>query len=371
MEKEIRLDRNLKILRKKAGLTRRDLGQRINYTDKAIEKWESGQSLPPLPVLCRIAQELGVGLETLVYAKCNDVRFYLGIDGGGTKTAFCLEDADGKIVARCELGPSNPNDVGMERCASVLRSGILEVTAGINRREIAVFAGLAGGISDSNVDGIRKALSQYEFGFADNGSDVDNALEMCLHGGNGVAVIAGTGSIAFAQKDGMRQRVGGWGYLLDGGGSGYDLGRDALAAAFRALDGRGGKTVLTELLEAQLQKPLEQAIPEIYTGGKKLIASLAPLVFEACAAGDVEAVKVLRSNAAFLAELIGAAAKFVDDPAAPVVICGGLTHRADLLGKYIKEFLKDAYDLRFCSDAMVTGAVMCARRKYAEYGKTE
>lgn len=371
MEREIQFDRNLKILRKRAGLTRRDLAQRINYTDKAIEKWESGQSVPPLSVLCQIAQELGVGLETLVYTHCNEVRYFLGIDGGGTKTAFRLEDACGTVIAQCELGASNPNDIGMEQCAAVLRSGILEATAGVNRRETAVFAGLAGGISDSNVEGIRKVLAQYEFGFMDNGSDVDNALEMCLQGHDGVAVIAGTGSIAFAQKNGERQRVGGWGYLLDGGGSGYNLGRDALEAAFRDMDGRGRKTILTQLLEARFGKPLDQAIPELYSGGKRLIASLAPLVFEACGMADAEAAGVLRRNAAYLAELIQTAAKFVGDPTAPVVVCGGLAHRGDLLETYIREFLQEPYDLRFCEDPMVTGAVMCARRKYAEYGKTE
>ncbi len=369
MKNEICVDRNLKAFRKKAGLTRKELAQKISYTEKAVEKWEHGKSIPPLPVLCQVAEVLGVRLEELVYTSRCEIRYFLGIDGGGTKTAFLLEDAAGNLIAQCELGASNPNDIGMEQCAAVLRAGIREVAAGIDLQEVAVFAGLAGGISGNNGESIRKILSQLEFGFLAHGSDVDNALEVCLHGGNGVAVIAGTGNIAFVQEDGIRHRVGGWGYLLDTGGSGYSLGRDALDAACRALDGRGGATALSKLLEAQLQMPLEMAIPKIYSAGKRLIASLASAVFAACDQKDPVALAILDRNCAYLAELIGAAQRHITTPDAPVVICGGLANRADLLEPRIKEYCEKACNLHFCMTPMVSGAVMCARRNYAEYRK--
>lgn len=369
--KEIQFAGNLKRLRKQTGLTRKALADRIGYTDKAIEKWEAGQSQPPLAVLCRLAEEFGVGLEELVYERRVGIRYFLGIDGGGTKTKFRLENVPGEVLAECELGPSNPNDVGLERCAEILKAGIMETAAGIDRGEIAVFAGIAGSLSEENRVGIRRVLDRMGFGFADNGSDNENILELYLRGGDGVTVIVGTGSIAFAQKNGVRRRVGGWGYLLDSGGSGYNLGRDALEAAYRALDGRGPETALTRLLEDRLGKTVEAAIPELYGGGKKMIASLAPLVFEACDAGDRPAEEILRKNAAHIAELIRTAAAFVGDPDAPVVLCGGLTQRADLLEKYIMENLDEGCRIRFGSEPLVKGAVLCARRKYAQYGKTE
>lgn len=370
MERKILLAENLKQLRKKAGFSRRELAQKISYTDKAIEKWESGHSIPPLPVLCRLAEELGVGLEALVFENSQEIRYFLGIDGGGTKTAFRLESLSGELVEQCELGPSNPNDVGMERCGQILRTGIAEVTAGIPLREVAAFAGLAGGISGNNRELIRKKLNQFDFGAVENGSDIDNALELCLGDGDGVTVVAGTGSIAYAQNRGARHRVGGWGYLLDSGGSGYHLGRDALEVAYRARDGRGNPSVLPQLLERKLEMTLEQAVPILYDGGKRGIAALAPVLFEACDMGDPEALAILRKNCEYLAELIRTADQFVEDKTAPVVICGGLTNRTDLLERYLRPML-DGFPLRFCDAQIVLGAVRRARRNYEQHGKTE
>ena len=367
MTNNICLAENLKKWRKKRGLSRRALAEKINYTDKAVEKWESGQSTPPLPVICQVADILDVRLEELIYDRRKTIRYFLGIDGGGTKTAFRLESADGVVLAESEGGASNPNDVGMQRCEEVLAAGMAEVTAGIDLREVAVYAGLAGGMSGDNAQRICRILSSMKCGWADCGSDVDNALELCLHGGDGVMVIAGTGSIAFAQNKGIRHRVGGWGYLLDGGGSGYDIGRDGLNAAFRALDGRGTATVLTELLEAQLHKSLPQAVPDIYSGGKRFIAALAPLVFEAADCGDRTAQDILAQNGAYIAELIRRGVSHLDDPAAPVVICGGLAHREERLRPYIEPHLEGEHPLSFNTRPIVTGAVMCARRLYEQH----
>ncbi len=370
MNKEIRFAENLRQFRKKAGMTRSDLAEAVQYTEKAVEKWESGKSVPPLETLSRIAQVLSIGLETLVYAPGKEIRYFLGIDGGGTKTAFLLEDKDGTAVAQCTLGSSNPNDIGMEGCAAVLDAGIREVTAGIDRREAAVFAGLSGGGSGANPQRIARVLAQYGFGSVSNGSDTENALEICLQGGDGVAVIAGTGSIAFAQRDGKRKRIGGWGYLIDSGGCGYTLGRDALDAALRAFDGRGEPTVLLEELSAHFQKSLELAIPEIYSGGKRLIASLCPIVFAAARKGDRTAEAILRQNSDYLAGLIREAVKFSGKDA-PVVICGGLANEAETLRGLLTAQLGEDIHLQFNTKPMVHGAVLCARRNYAENRNAE
>ena len=93
MKNEIEFPQNLKRIRKKAGLTRRELAERLSYSDKAVEKWESGQSYPALPTLCKIAKVLCVSLEELIYSQEKEIRYFLGIDGGGTKTTFLLENA--------------------------------------------------------------------------------------------------------------------------------------------------------------------------------------------------------------------------------------------------------------------------------------
>ncbi|MBQ6931126.1 MAG: helix-turn-helix transcriptional regulator, partial [Clostridia bacterium] len=74
---------NLKRLRKAAGLTRAALAQQIAYSPKSVEKWEAGQSTPPLAVICRLGVLLHASLDELLLPQERSVCYYLGIDGGG------------------------------------------------------------------------------------------------------------------------------------------------------------------------------------------------------------------------------------------------------------------------------------------------
>ena len=100
-----------------------------------------------------------------------------------------------------------------------------------------------------------------------------------MSGGTGCILIAGTGSICTGiTEDGKTARAGGWGHLIDDVGSGYALGRDALTAVVRAQDGRGAKTVLTDLVQkAWKVENIGQLIAETYsTADKSHIASCLP-----------------------------------------------------------------------------------------------
>ena len=133
---------NLKKLRKDNGLSRKALADQISYSEKSVEKWEMGKSVPPLPVLCLLSQIFQVSLETLVYPWDEEISYYLGIDGGGTKTEFLLQDKDGNTVRQIILGASNPNDVGMEKCQKILELGITEVCDRIDKRKYPCLRGL-------------------------------------------------------------------------------------------------------------------------------------------------------------------------------------------------------------------------------------
>ena len=366
MELSLIFGKNLRAARKRTGRTQKELGDLLGYSEKAISKWECGGGIPPVVELVRLAALLQVSIDELLSAG-NEAKYFLGIDGGGTKTAFLLQRADGVEVASCVLGPSNPNDVGMDACFSVLSEGISAVTAGIDRFEIAAFAGIAGGgLSGNNAALIGAFLKKQGFAYAENGSDVENAIEAALHGENGVAVIAGTGSIAFSQENGVQYRVGGWGYLLDGAGSGYDIGRDALTAVSRALDGRGRETVLSGALQAALGASFYDAIPTIYNGGKRLIASLAPIVFDAARTGDAVALEIVQKNAAYIAELITVAHGQLRDKRAPAVVIGGLANHQDLLSPLIRAKIPADIVVKFETEHMIKGAVARAERGYYE-----
>jgi len=61
--------KNLALYRKKAGLTQKDLAEKLNYSDKLVSKWERGEGIPDLLVAANVAELLGVTLNDLVSEK--------------------------------------------------------------------------------------------------------------------------------------------------------------------------------------------------------------------------------------------------------------------------------------------------------------
>lgn len=235
--------------------------------------------------------------------------YYIGIDGGGTKTEAILTNREGRVMARALTDATNPNDVGVE--TSVTRMTWLTQQL-LSQTDIApsktyLFAGISGALNHQKAltEGLCQAMP--DLAHVEIGSDIINLMYAELPMGDGACVICGTGSACFLRCDDVLYRIGGWGYLLDSAGSGYDLGRMALEYALKAYDGRGSETVLTDLLAARLGKPVQDALSDIYAQGKPYIASCAPLVFHAASMGDMVAEEILTINARALADMITAA----------------------------------------------------------------
>lgn len=253
------------------------------------------------------------------------MSYYIAIDGGGTKTEALLCTERGDILARAVGGATNPNDIGCDESGKRLHDICKRLLAALpDGVEVSIlFAGVSGAIG--NAEALAAALR----GTARSvyvASDAVNRLS-CVGRGDGACLISGTGSVCFARRGEEIRRIGGWGYLLDGAGGGYDIGRDALTAALRAHDGRGSPTALTEAFKEHLGMTPDMAIPDIYRGGKSYIAALAPLVFRAAAAGDAVSISILDRNTAYLAELLTSAAKFLSP--------GGASCRAVLGGSIV------------------------------------
>ena len=64
-----RLGANIAEYRRRAGLTQAELAEKLNYSDKAVSKWERGESVPDVLVLLQLAQELGMSLDDLIQAE--------------------------------------------------------------------------------------------------------------------------------------------------------------------------------------------------------------------------------------------------------------------------------------------------------------
>jgi len=179
-----------------------------------------------------------------------------------------------------------------------------------------------------------------------------------------MTLILGTGICVFVQKNNRHSKFAGWGYFIDNGGSGYNLGRDALNAYFCALDGSGEKTLLTEEIDAVYPGGAQNLIGYIYQGGKKVVASFAPTVFKAIEKGDKVANEILKRNMRQAAHIVETAAKeFESGKKIPVVLAGGLTGQK-MVVDLLKESLEDAtrYEIEILSTEPVYGAVKLAQQ---------
>jgi N-acetylglucosamine kinase-like BadF-type ATPase len=197
-------------------------------------------------------------------------------------------------------------------------------------------------------------------------TDAAITLRAALGKARGIVVISGTGSIAYAQDErGRCERAGGWGTAFDDAGSGYDLGRRAIAAALRATDGRGPHTQLTrKICRALRLNDISQV------GSKSLgvpaIAALSPVVLEAARRGDAVARRLCDEAGAELAALARALIERLrwQKRIVPVVCAGGVLHSSLRIRRSFARHLRrhaPAARVLLLRRAPVEGALALAR----------
>jgi N-acetylmuramic acid 6-phosphate etherase len=263
----------------------------------------------------------------------------LGIDGGGTHTVALLAqlqaNQDGKwtMLGRGEAGPSNLQAVGAERAFQAIDEAVSKAfqAAGVSRSPVQVaWFGLAGAGRPEDQELVRRwALQKGLAADVEVSADAPLLLAAGAPDGWGVAVVAGTGSIAFARSpDGRTSRAGGWGYLLGDEGSGYALSLAALQAVARMSDGRGLDTILAQsLLERLHLNQPQELIAAIYRGvlDRPALAAFAPLVLQAAERGDAVAGDIVQEGADHLGLMITSCAQQLElVPPYPLVLSGGL-----------------------------------------------
>ena len=294
--------------------------------------------------------------------------YYLGIDGGGTKTEAVLCDSSGKILFHTKVGATNANDVGIPTAAERLCGLLTEAHQYVKQLEgkdhaLHVFAGVAGALNhgDTLLRMMQNVFPQDRIGVH---SDAINLLSSELHSGNGCCLICGTGSVCFVRKGKDFWRIGGWGYLLDQSGSGYSMGREALEASLRAHDGRGDATLLTGALIEKLGGAPWDKLTEIYDGGKAFIASFAPCVIACAEEGDRVAFEILFRQSQYLAECLEAAYNWIGDWETPLeaVLGGGIFQAKSDLLSLIQQNIAVPTRLTVATTPPVFGAVWEAVR---------
>jgi N-acetylglucosamine kinase-like BadF-type ATPase len=265
----------------------------------------------------------------------------IGIDGGGTKTAAVILNRQGQVLGYGEGGPSTygivPDAVTQTSIADAARAAA--EMAGIRPANFsAAFLGLGNVVSEMDRAAVREialALGLTQNGLIGVDHDIRIALAGGLSGRPGIVVIAGTGTSCFGvNQAGASWRSGGWGPLIDDEGSSYWLGIQTMRAAVLDYDGRGERTLLTQLVCERLAlKQMDELMNRLYAADmtRTQIAAMSPLVFDAVAQGDAVALRLIRRGCKAMADCALAVARKIglNAGASELAIAGGLTNAGD------------------------------------------
>ena len=307
---------------------------------------------------------------------------FLGVDGGGTKTALAVVSADGRVLAQRAAPSAYYLGAGAGEGTDLVRRVLGEAVpavcadAGVAPEELrGAFFGLpAYGEASADtpeLDAIPAEVLGHDRYRCDNDMVCGWAGSLAL--APGVNVISGTGSMTYGERAGRHVRVGGWGELVGDEGSAYWLGVRGLQAWTKMTDGREPTGPLHALFAERLDlaEPLDlvSLVHESWGGDRSTIAALAPLVVAAADAGDPVARRIVDEGVDELVRLVTTTAERLGfgDEAVPVSCSGGV-FRADLVRGRFEEQLaaSGAYQLRAARFSPVVGAALYAAREVGE-----
>ena len=269
------------------------------------------------------------------------MSYFIGVDGGASKTAAIVVDEHGKALGSGLAGASNHLRVGIVEATRNVEHAvnIALVEAGIAIKEVEyAYCGIAG---SDHPEHRQKMIDSLRIFFPRGNFIVDTDARVALTGaigfGAGIVVISGTGSVGFGRNAaGEEARSGGWGPTLGDEGSGFWIAREGLAAIVRAHDGRGYATDMTDLLCREYHMCRPDDLPAfVYAATTHVddIARYGKLVIEAAQGGDEIARSILAQGGSELAECVLAIARklHMADTEFPVAYVGGAFHAGDLL----------------------------------------
>lgn len=253
----------------------------------------------------------------------------IGIDAGGTKTLGLLADQEGQVLAQMRAGGANLRVDGELAVEKVLYQVLEGLELPGNSPVDALCLGMAGvgrAADREVIEGVLRRLGKKQRVRVVNDAYV--ALAAGSPSGTGIALVAGTGSIAFGiDPSGKSARSGGWGFLLGDEGSAFWLGHAAVRAGIRAADGRGPKTRLFDRICQDLGVAATAELIDWFYDqelARYRVAKLAPLVEECAAQGDDTAIGLLDQAAFHLTQAAQAVARELHfEGRYPLVLSGG------------------------------------------------
>jgi N-acetylglucosamine kinase-like BadF-type ATPase len=258
----------------------------------------------------------------------------VGVDAGGTNTVAAVSE-NGEYKREAQGPGANATTLGVEDAADVIVQVIREALDGATPDAIHIGAAGAG---RARVREAMQALVTSAFRSARVivGDDAAIALRAAIPEGDGAVLIAGTGSIAYAERGERSARVGGLGYLAGDEGSAFWIGLQAVKLYGRVLDGRASRDETTDLVARALDAPdRDRFLAALYDAAPRpaTVAALAPSIVAFAGKGNRASTKIVQQAAMELGELVKSALRAVEllgaSPA--IAFAGGLLRENSLL----------------------------------------
>ncbi len=261
----------------------------------------------------------------------------LGVEGGGTKTAWCLverTDATFGVIGQGKLPPSNFRLQTPDRLKAIFR----ELPREIDRA--GVFLAGCGTAED------RQSLSRLCAEIWPNariitGSDRESGVAAALEHGDGIVVSAGSGSSVTGRRGERIEGAGGWGHILGDTGGGYFLSIQALRLILREYDlQRVERPFTVKILQALSLNNFDELVRWAQTADKMEVALLTRVVFEAAAGGDPRITEIIENGAQALCDYTETIASRLHLLAPKVMLMGGLFYRDSIYTHAFRRRLK-------------------------------
>jgi len=268
------------------------------------------------------------------------VKYYVGVDGGGTKTAICTASEDSTVFKSELTYSASWREYGI---SSVIEN-IKNVINGFPAEKDDVIAGIAMGLPcfGESEDGDIKLEKAVREAFPEIPLYITNDVEVGWAGSlslmPGVNVVTGTGAIAFGKNEfGETARSGGWSEFFGDEGSCYWIGRKMLQLFSKQADGRLPKDELYDIVRKRfsLSNDFEiiDRIHSKYIANRNKVATLQFMARDAALAGSQSAKMLYKEAVGELSSLVAAIRdrlQFKQQPF-PVSYSGGLYKAGDVV----------------------------------------
>lgn len=230
------------------------------------------------------------------------MSYYLGIDGGGTKTKVAVINEFNQVIFIGTSGPSSTDTVKSDETLHAIHHALEPFYASSEKVSFqGVFAGIGGIVTESDCASVERILRRIKGTDKSTKVRARNDMENALYSGlcfdEGISLICGTGMVAFGKDtEGNTHKAGGWSYKEGDAGSAYDLGNQALKTMIRAYDGRYPMSLFAQDIAEAVGLEKATDIVGIYnTLDRTEIARLAPIVTKHANQGEPFALKIVEA----------------------------------------------------------------------------